>query len=114
MQKSPNPYVQHIIDAAVQITEYVSNLGEQEFRQNRLVQDAVIRQLEVIGEACSKLEKNFRETHPKIPWTQIMGMRNKLAHEYWDVDLSIVWQAATQESQTLKKQLLELLNQLGK
>lgn len=114
MQKSPNPYIQHVVDAATQIADYINGLEEQDFRQNRLVQDAVIRQLEVIGEACSNLETHFRETHPKIPWTQIMGMRNKLAHEYWDVDLSIVWQAATQESQILKKQLLELLNQLGK
>lgn len=114
MQKSPNPYINHIIEAVTQINEYVGNLSEPEFSQNRLIQDAVIRQLEIIGEACSKLEDNFKQSHPKIPWKQIIGMRNKLTHEYWDVDTQIVWLAATKEAPELKIQLLELLSQLGK
>lgn len=114
MQKSPSPLINHIVDAATQIGEYIGNVNEAEFRQNRIIQDAVIRQLEVIGEACSKLDQHFHESHPKIPWKYIIGMRNKLAHEYWDVDVSIVWQAATKETPELKKQLLELLSQLGK
>ena len=114
MQKSPNPYILHIIDAATQIQEYLENIGEQEFRSNRLIQDGAVRQLEVIGEACSNLEENFRESYPRIPWNQIVGMRNKLDHEYWDIDLSIVWQAATVETPALKSQLLELLSQVGK
>ena len=114
MQKSPNPYILHIIDAASQIAEYLEGFDEKAFQENQLVQDGVVRQLEVIGEACSKLEARFRESYLNIPWVQIVGMRNKLVHEYWDIDLSIVWQAATQEVPSLKKQLLNLIDQVGK
>lgn len=114
MKKSPSPYILHIIDAASQIKEYLQNVGEAEFRKNRLLQDAVVRQLEIIGEACSKLEVDFKQSHRHIPWIQITGMRNKLAHEYWDVDLTIIWHAATVEAQILRTELLELLNSLGK
>ncbi|PIZ47825.1 hypothetical protein CO180_03155 [candidate division WWE3 bacterium CG_4_9_14_3_um_filter_41_6] len=114
MQKSPSPYIHHIIDSTTQISEYLEGLNEAEFRQNRLVQDAVVRQLELIGEACSNLEENFRNSHPNIPWMQIIGMRNKLAHEYWDIDLGLIWQTAVSDAPQLKRQLLELTSQVGK
>ncbi len=78
-----------------------------------MVYDAVVRNLEIIGEACSHLEEEFKDTHPNIPWAQIIGMRNKLAHEYWDIDIDIVWQAATIEAPQLQKQLLDLLGTVG-
>jgi len=114
MPKSPSPYIQHIIDAVSQITEYIQGLDEREFCQNNMAKDAVVRQLEVIGEACSKLELSFKASHSHIPWSQIMAMRNKLAHEYWDIDEEIIWQAATVEAPKLKNELLDLLNILGK
>ncbi len=114
MKKSPNPYLHHIIDAITQINEYLLNIDEAKFRQNQMVQDATVRQLEIVGEACSKLEENFKNSHPNIPWQQIISTRNKLAHEYWDINLDIIWQTATKEAPQLKKQLLKLLNQVGK
>ena len=114
MKKSPSPYINHIVEATTQISEYLGGLNETDFRKNRLVQDAIVRQLEIIGEACSNLEENFKNSHPKIPWAQIIAMRNKLTHEYWDIDISIIWQAATKEAPELKIQLLELLSQVGK
>ena len=74
----------------------------------------MIRQIEIIGEACNNLEDNFKNTHPNIPWSQIVAMRNKLAHEYWDIDIPIVWQTAKVESLQLKEQLLTLLDTLGR
>lgn len=113
MKKSPNPYFNHIIDAAAQINEYAENLDKVELKHHRMAYDAIVRQLEIIWEACSRLEGSFKQSHPKIPWKQIIGMRNKLAYEYWDVDVDIVWQAATVETPQLKKQLLDLLNTVG-
>ena len=69
--------------------------------------------LEVIGEACTNLEDNFKQSHPNIPWKQIVAMRNKLTHQYWDIDLDIVWYAVTHEVPELKKQLLDLLIRIG-
>lgn len=114
MTKSPNPYIQHIIDSASQIDEYLQGVDNLEFSKNRLIQDAVVREIEIIGEACSKLEDNFKLSHPNVPWTQITAMRNKLTHEYWDIDLRLVWHTATVETPDLKKKLLDLLAQLGK
>ena len=114
MQKNPSPYVHHIIDAAMQIREYIEALTEAEFRENQMVQDAVIRKLEVIGVACSKLEENFRSDRPNIPWQEIISMRNKLAHEYWDIDLEIVWQTVISEVPKLKLKLLDLITEIGK
>ncbi len=113
MQKSPSPYIQHIVDAVTKIGEYLEETDKVGFSIKSMTYDAVVRNLEIIGEACSHLEEEFRGSHPHIPWTQIIGMRNKLAHEYWDIDPDIVWQAATVEAPELKKQLLELLSKIG-
>ncbi len=117
MQKNPNLFIQHIIDSTTRIQEYLKEqriTAIEEFNNNELVQDAIIRKLEVIGEACTKLETDFKKSHSKIPWQKITAMRNKLAHEYWDIDLEIVYKAATTEAPELKKSLIELLNNLGK
>jgi uncharacterized protein with HEPN domain len=113
MQKSPSPYIHHIIEASTKISDYLEGIDQHKFSSQSMAYDAIVRNLEIIGEACNHLEEEFKSSHPKIPWSQIIGMRNKLAHEYWDIDSEIVWEAAAVESQKLKKQLLELLNKLG-
>jgi uncharacterized protein with HEPN domain len=114
MQKNPSPYIHHIIDASAQITEYLDSVKEGEFKNNEMLQDAVIRNLEIIGEACSKLEDTFKKDRPNIPWKEIVGMRNRLAHEYWDIDLEVIWQTVTKDVPRLQKQLLELEASIGK
>lgn len=114
MQKNPSPLIQHIIEATEKIFEYTEGVSKVEFRKNTLIQDAVIRQLEIIGEASNKLEVGFKSSHPKIPWKEIVGMRNKLAHEYWDVDIELLWHASQVEVPELKSALLTLFSQLGK
>ncbi len=76
-----------------QIQSYMQGLGEAEFRSNPMVQDAVLRQLMVIGEAAGRLTPEFRLQHPELPWTKITGMRNRLIHDYGHVDFGIVWDA---------------------
>lgn len=112
MQKNPSLYLHHIIDSATQINDYLSGSDKQQFADNALVQDAVLRKLEVIGEACSSLEENFKQTHQNIPWRKISGMRNRLTHEYWDVDLDIVWHTVTIDVPALKSQLINLLEKV--
>jgi uncharacterized protein with HEPN domain len=114
MKKSPSPFLNHIIEAATIIQEYTASITEAEFYQNQLVQDAVIRRLEVVGEACSKLADNFKQSHSKIPWKKIIAMRNRLTHEYWDIDLKLVWQTASKDVKQLKNDLLNLFEKIGK
>ena len=90
-------------------SEYVRERTDAEFATDVLVQDATIRCVEVVGEAASRVSAEFRETHPAIPWAQIIGMRNRLAHEYGHIDLAEVWQAARADCPKLATQLEPLV-----
>ncbi len=79
-----------------------------EFKKNKLVVDAVIRNFEIIGEASTHIPHTFRTTHPHVPWKQMTAMRNVLIHEYFGVNLGTVWQTVQTRLPTLKQQLLEL------
>jgi len=70
---------------------------------------AVVRAVEIVGEAASKVTEETREKHPHIPWRAIVGMRNRLIHAYFEIDMDMVWVAATQEIPVLLSQLLEII-----
>jgi uncharacterized protein with HEPN domain len=84
-------YLDHILDAIERIQRYVGSSTEREFDANEMLQDAVIRNLEIIGEAATKLSAEFRAANTDIPWAQVAGMRNRLIHGYFAVDLGTVW-----------------------
>ena len=102
-------FLSHILDAADAIQEYLSGLTREGFFELRMVQDAVVRQLEIIGEATRHLSKEFRSAHPAIPWSEIAGMRDKLVHDYFGVDLEIVWETASTDVPALREKLLAIL-----
>lgn len=92
-QRLPD-YLNHILEAIERIEEYVSELDEIAFLGNKLVQDAVIRNFEVIGEASNNIEKRFPEfvaDHPELPLASAYQMRNAVAHGYFQVDFEILW-----------------------
>ena len=92
-QRLPD-YLNHILEAIELIEEYVSELDEMAFLGNKLVQDAVIRNFEVIGEASNNIEKRFPEfvaAHPELPLASAYQMRNAVAHGYFQVDFEIRW-----------------------
>ncbi|MBU1323347.1 DUF86 domain-containing protein [Patescibacteria group bacterium] len=112
MKKVPRPYLLHIIGAIEQIGKHIAGFTKNKFIKDVKTQDAVVRQLEIIGEASTRLEINFKKTHPEIPWKKIIGMRNKITHEYWDIDLNIVWHVATKQLSPLKKLLEPVVKKL--
>ena len=83
-------YVLHIRDSIIRIKDYTST-GQASFMSESIRQDATIRNLEIIGEAVKQLSMDTREAHPEIPWKQIAGMRDKMVHEYFGVNLRLVW-----------------------
>lgn len=105
MVKSDAVYIQHILDAISRIETYVAGMTESGFLQDSLRKDAVVRQLEIIGEAARALSEEGRTKFNNIPWPRVVGMRNRLIHEYFDVSWSAVWQTATEELKELKAEL---------
>lgn len=87
-------YLEHIETAIDRIQTYTKHMDEAAFLQNELVQDAIIRNIEIVGEAANDIRRadpDFVAAHTEIPWAVIYAMRNRVAHGYHEVDLSIVW-----------------------
>ncbi len=91
MSRDYRLYLDDILEAIKQIRSYVEGQDEKSFANDRKTQDAVARNLEIIGEAAKSLPDSFKETTCKIDWRKITGMRNILVHEYFGINLPIVW-----------------------
>ena len=98
-------YKQHIVDAIADIESYVADMTQERFETNKLTQDAVIRKFQVIGEAAKRLSPKFKNNRAGIPWKKISGMRDILIHDYFQVDLSLVWNTIKKELPVLKLKL---------
>lgn len=109
--KNNSDYIRHILDAIGQIGWYIQSADLKEFRNNRMMFDAVVRQFEVIGEAARRIDMDFREKHPEIEWQKMVAMRNFLAHEYLGIDLDIIWDTANNRLPILKSLLLPLVKE---
>lgn len=97
MIRDDQVYLAHIVDALEQITTYTTGMDDVAFRASRLVQDAVIRQFEIVGEATKNLSDSFRASHYGLPWKDLAGFRDKLIHQYFGVDLATVWQSVVDD-----------------
>ncbi len=109
MKKDPIIFVKHILNSIKHIEKYSKNLDKKHFSSNALIQDGVIRRLEIIGEAAKNLPENFREKHKEIPWIDITDTRNKLIHHYFGIDLDITWDIIKRELPDLKKKIKDIL-----
>ncbi len=107
--KKDSVYLKHIVDAIMRIETYVQGMKYESFMETSLVQDGVIRQLEIIGEATKNLSDDLRSKSPEIVWKDMAGMRDKLIHQYFGVDLVAVWDSVEQDLPFIKKKIVELL-----
>ncbi len=105
-EKDNSIYVEHMLDAILRIDEYVES--KELFYDSHLVQDAVIRNLQVMAESSQRLPENIKNNYPDIPWKNISGFRNILVHDYLGVDLDMIWSVVEQELPTLEKILTEI------
>jgi uncharacterized protein with HEPN domain len=92
MKKDDSVYLRHILDAIRLIRDYLQDVSSEQFRNSLFHQDAVVRRLQIIGEAARSVSPECRQAHPEVPWNEIVGMRNRIIHEYVSIDLDIVWE----------------------
>jgi len=105
MKRNVKLYLQDIWESILAIEEYTQNLSEDRFYSNRQVQDAIIRRLEIIGEAVKNIDDDIRDKYPQIPWKKIAGMRDIIAHEYFGVKLDRVWDIVRKDLPNLKEKI---------
>jgi uncharacterized protein with HEPN domain len=99
------PYLLHIKEATERIEQYVRGLDRQSFDDDVLIQDGVIRQLMVIGEAVKLLSEELRSRYPAVPWRQIARMRDRLVHRYFGIDLETVWLTVQEDIPVLRREI---------
>ena len=102
-------YLEHMQQAAMDACDFVQGMAREDFQQDKRTQQAVIMSLIIVGEAATKVmdsHAQFAQEHPQVPWRSMRGMRNRMAHGYFDIDLDMVWN-------TVQNALPELLRQLS-
>ena len=109
MKRDDAVYLHHILDAIGLIEEYTKGMSENEFLANSMAHDAVVRQMEIIGEAARNIADEFREKHSRLPWGKMIGIRNKIIHEYFNINYAIVWDTLKDDLPLLKKSIKKIL-----
>lgn len=115
MTKDPVIFLKHIIESIEAIEQYTKDLSSEEnFLEDQESQDSVIRRLEIIGEAIKSLPEETKEQATEIAWRKIVAMRNLLIHEYFGIELSLVWRVVHNDLPSLKNEIIALLEILEK
>jgi len=112
MEKENKVFLQHILDCIGRIESYLQGFDYAEFQNDLKTTDAVVRNVEVIGEAANNLTRDFRSNNPQIEWRKIIATRNRIIHGYAWVDLEIIWNIAQSDSGKLKTEIIKILENL--
>jgi len=114
MKRNDAVYLRHIVDAIACVQGYLAGVSADRFLANRLLQDGVVRQLQIIGEAARNVSDDFKNAHPELPWSLMIGIRNRLVHVYFEVNLSIIWDTARIDLPPLRQAIERILGNAEK
>ena len=109
MLRTDKVRIRHILDASKEVVEFTKGRSRAELDSDRKLNLSLVRLLEVIGEAARGISDEFRTQHPELPWKKMVGMRDRLIHGYYDVDLDVVWETATEDLPGLVAKLESVL-----
>ena len=112
LERDETVYIRHMLDAIDRIEQYISGVDEDGFFSDSMLQDAVVRQLEILGEAAGRVSRETCGRASEIPWAEVTGTRHRLIHDYFEVDTELVWRVATVDLEALKPKLEALLQLL--
>ncbi|MCJ7778348.1 MAG: DUF86 domain-containing protein [Sedimentisphaerales bacterium] len=101
--------LQHMLDAALEIQQYVQYSTREDLNRDRKLVHSLVRLLEIVGEAAAQVSEELRDNIPEIPWPVMIGMRNRLIHAYFSINLNIVWSTSTEDIPLLVAELEKLL-----
>lgn len=110
MAREVNLYLQDIWESLLAIENYLKGLSISDFQENQQVQDAVVRRLEIMGEAAKNVDEDFRNLHSDIPWKKIAGLRDVLIHEYFGVNIDRVWEVVRKDFPPLRGNLQKIID----
>ncbi|MBI5753651.1 DUF86 domain-containing protein [Candidatus Peregrinibacteria bacterium] len=113
MKKEPKVFLEHINNSINHIEKYIASFSYEQFSKNSQLQDAVVRRLEIIGEATKNLPEEFRKKYPEIPWKLMAGTRDVMSHEYFGIDFIMIWNIIKKELPELKIKIFNLLESLN-
>ncbi len=109
MSKDIYIFIRHILESILLIEEFTSGQNKRSFMDSKMMQAAIIRQLEVIGEAAKLVPEPFRKKHPEVPWNEMARTRDKLIHGYFGVDLNLTWDIVVRDLHVVKKRIEKIL-----
>ena len=109
--KHDDVYLRHMLEAADDILSYAEE-GKKWFFSSRMGQQAIIRNFEIIGKAASKISSDTKAKHPEMPWREVKDFRNHLIHEYFDVDLEVVWSVLDSRLPTIRPLMKNILHSI--
>src|SRR3989339_993065 len=108
MKKDPKIFLIHILECIEAIEEYSKGLTEKQFLKDQRAQDEIVRRFEIIGEATKHLPSSLKDKYPKVQWREIMSMRDRLIHEYFNVMMDLVWETVKKDLPKFKKQIQKM------